>query len=162
MSEMLDKMREFIRQTWVPDFEYVINATDDIPWAPMEKKLSECRVAVISSGGFHLKSDPPFDVDNPCGDPTYRVIPSSATREQLGIAHTHYTHEYVDQDLNVAFPLAIFREMDQEGTIGGLAPNNYSFMGYIPVTEKLVNSTATEVAKRLAADEVDAVFIAPT
>lgn len=162
MSEQLEKMRAFIRQKWVPGFEYVINSPDDIPWAPVRKKLSECKVAVISSGGFHLKNDPPFDADNPHGDPTYRVIPSTATGDQLGIAHTHYDHKYVDEDLNVAFPLAILRQLEREGIIGKLAQNNYSFMGYIPVTDRLINSTAPEVAGRLAADGVDAVLLIPT
>lgn len=162
MSEKLARMRELIRQKWVPDFEYVINSQDDIPWAPMRKRLSDCRVALISTGGFHLKNDPPFDADNPYGDPTYRVIPSAATRDDLGIAHTHYDHKYVNEDLNVAFPLAIFRQLEQEGIIGRLAENNYSFMGYLPVTDRLVNSTAPEVAGRLVADEVDAVLLVPT
>lgn len=162
MSEKLARMRELIRQKWVPDFEYVINSQDDIPWTPMRKRLSDCRVALISTGGFHLKNDPPFDADNPYGDPTYRVIPPAATRDDLGIAHTHYDHKYVNEDLNVAFPLAIFRQLEQEGIIGRLAENNYSFMGYLPVTDRLVNSTAPEVAGRLVADEADAVLLVPT
>ncbi len=53
----------------------------EIPWAPLEKPLHESTVAVISSGGIALKTDPPFDQDgerrNPWwGDPSYRIIPN--------------------------------------------------------------------------------------
>lgn len=162
VSERLHKLREVIKKKWVPDFDYVTSRSDDIPWAPMRKSLRECKVAVISTGGFHLRSDEPFDADNPYGDPTYRVISATATRDQLGIAHTHYDHKYVNEDLNVAFPLAIFRELEREGVIGRLAENNYSFMGYLPVPDRLINVTAPEVAGRLAADGVDAALLVPT
>jgi len=46
----------------------------DIPWAPMEKPLKECRVAVVTTAGIHHKDQKPFDMHDPNGDPTFRVI----------------------------------------------------------------------------------------
>jgi hypothetical protein len=37
-------------------------------WTPVTKPLSECVVSLFTTGGIHLRSDPPFDVDNPHGD----------------------------------------------------------------------------------------------
>jgi hypothetical protein len=59
-----------------------------IPWAPLGKPLSECTVALLSSGGIALKSDTPFDQDgerrNPWwGDPSYRIIPKTATEKDI-------------------------------------------------------------------------------
>ncbi|OPX93577.1 MAG: D-proline reductase subunit gamma [Pelotomaculum sp. PtaB.Bin104] len=162
MSDFLLKMREFIREKWVPNFEYVVNDAADIPWAKLNKRLNQCKVAVISTGGFYQKADHPFDAENPAGDPSYRSIPKTATRADLAIAHTHYDHKYVNEDLNVALPLEIFRQYERRGIIGELAETNYSFMGYIPVAGELINTTAPEVAERLAAAGVDAVFLAPT
>ena len=36
----------------------------DIPWTPLSRPLSDCTVALISSGGIALKTDRPFDQDS--------------------------------------------------------------------------------------------------
>ncbi len=159
---LLERIRSTVRAGAVPDFEYVVNDATDIPWAKLDKPLNLCKVAVISTGGFHVKSDPPFDTANPLGDTSYRAIPKGAIRADLTISHTHYDHHYADADLNVAFPLEIFRDLEGRGVIGGLAQTNYSFMGYIPVADALIKETAPEVAGKLASAGVDAAFLAPT
>ncbi len=70
-----------------------------IPWTPLNKKLSECTVAVISTAGIALKGDRPFDQEgerrNPWwGDPSYRVIPCSATEKDVSIYHMHIDPSY--------------------------------------------------------------------
>lgn len=57
MSDFLLEMREFIREKWVPDFEYVVNDAADIPWAKLNKRLNQCKIAVISTGGFYQKAE---------------------------------------------------------------------------------------------------------
>ncbi|HSS92718.1 MAG TPA: hypothetical protein VLR46_01880, partial [Candidatus Dormibacteraeota bacterium] len=53
---------------------------EDAPvWAPFEKRLAASRIALLTSAGLRLKSQPPFDVereqDNPeWGDPSWRSI----------------------------------------------------------------------------------------
>ena len=41
----------------------------EIPWTPLEKPLSECRMALISSGGMALKIDTPFDQEGEYQNP---------------------------------------------------------------------------------------------
>ena len=53
---------------------------DETPWTPLTKPLSECKVALVSSAGIHLKTDETFDYDRErrqptWGDPTHREIP---------------------------------------------------------------------------------------
>ena len=36
-------------------------AFNDSPWNEMTKPVSECRLALITTGGVHLKSQVPFD-----------------------------------------------------------------------------------------------------
>src|SRR6266478_5248214 len=50
-------------------------AVGKVPWTPLRKPLSESTVVLISSGGVHLRSDHPFNLN---GDPTFRVIPKGA------------------------------------------------------------------------------------
>jgi hypothetical protein len=44
----------------------------------------------FTTGGVHLRSDPPFDVDNPHADWSFREIPTDADTADLAITHTHY------------------------------------------------------------------------
>jgi hypothetical protein len=58
-------------------------------------------------------------------------------------------------------PLDRLREMCERREIGAIAPHHYSFMGSIVSPSKLMKDSAPEVARRLAADAVDVVFLTP-
>lgn len=102
-----------------------------VPWVPVEKPLQESRVCLVTTGGIHLKTDAPFDMVDPEGDPTYRVIPAAATPAELTITHDYYDHRDADRDCNIVFPLERLRELAERGYLGALHPNHYSFMGHI-------------------------------
>ena len=136
---------------------------EDIPWAPVKKPMRETVIALVTTAGVHLKTQPPFDMDDPDGDPSYRVIPSEVTSEALVITHKYYDHSAADSDINVVLPLNRLRELKVEGRIGGMAPFVYSFMGHIdgPHLPTLVEETAPAVARRLKRDGAQAVFLTP-
>ncbi|MBI3949701.1 MAG: hypothetical protein HY314_04510, partial [Acidobacteria bacterium] len=69
--------------------------------------------------------------------------------------------KHVSADKNCVFPLDRLRELEAEGVIGALAPRHFSIMGYVAVTDPLINETAPEVAEKLKADGVDLVLLAP-
>src|SRR5437899_3822660 len=56
-------------------------------WTPFAKRLTDARIAILTSAGIYLKaSQPAFDLDAErerpeWGDPTWRVIPASAKPE---------------------------------------------------------------------------------
>jgi D-proline reductase (dithiol) PrdB len=136
---------------------------DGIPWAPLTRPLAETVVALVTTAGVHLKSQTPFDMADPDGDPTSRVIPSDAERVALIITHKYYDHSAADKDLNVVLPLDRLRELKQEGVIGGIAPHVYGFMGHVdgPHLRTLTGKTAPEVARRLKGDGAEAVVLTP-
>lgn len=134
-----------------------------VPWTSFDTTLSRARITLVSTAGIRLASDPPFDVDAPLGDPSFRVIPTDTRLEGLRISHTHYGHQRAERDLNVVFPLERLRELAAEGVIGALGPRAYSF-GFTIQTRELIDEdvgTARELARRLLADEVDAVIFSP-
>ena len=134
-----------------------------VPFAPVSKPLPECRVAVVSTAGFHLARDEPFDVDATAGDPTFREIPVDADLAKLVITHTHYPHRYAEADPNVLLPLERLRELSAEGAFR-LAPRSFSFGFAGTLTGALVDQpdgTAHEVARRLREDAVDILLVAP-
>jgi D-proline reductase (dithiol) PrdB len=81
-------------------------------------------VAVVSTAGIHLCSDPPFVLET---DASYRVIPRTAQNSDLCITHEHYDRRDALRDPNLVFPLERLRELEAEGVIGCTAEVNYAF-----------------------------------
>jgi D-proline reductase (dithiol) PrdB len=137
-----------------------------IPWTPLSRPLSECTVALLSSAGIALKTDLPFDQEgerqNPWwGDPSYRVLPKSATSEDVRLYHMHIDPSYAEQDLDCLFPLQRLQEMEANRRIGRTSPRHYSIMGYILNPERLLSETVPALIRDLKADLADVVVLVP-
>jgi D-proline reductase (dithiol) PrdB len=137
-----------------------------IPWTPLSKPLSECTVAMLSSAGIALKDDKPFDQEgerqNPWwGDPTYRILPKTASQDQVRLYHMHIDPSYAMQDLNCLFPTQRLQEMETSGRIGQVSPRHYSIMGYILNPERLLSETVPALIQNLKEDQVDVVVLVP-
>jgi D-proline reductase (dithiol) PrdB len=137
-----------------------------IPWTPLAKPLSECNVAMLSSAGIALKNDRPFDQEserqNPWwGDPSYRILPRTATEAEVRLYHMHIDPSYAEQDLNCLFPLQRLQEMETSGRIGRMSPRHYSTMGYILNPEQLLRETVPALIRDLKADLADVVVLVP-
>ncbi len=129
------------------------------PFVRPKKPLSECRLALVTTGGIHLPDQERFDIDDPAGDCSYREIPASAT--DLTWTHAYYRPDE-GTDLDAVFPLWTLRTLVEEGVVGELGPRHFSFMGAIHDPAPLAEETAPEVAGKLAADGVDAVLLTPS
>ena len=136
---------------------------DETPWSPLKKPLSEARVALVTTAGVHLKDQKPFDMENPEGDPTFRVISSDVSAEALTITHDYYDHQDADRDINIVFPLERLAELWKDGLIGAIARRHYGFMGHIVESRIpiLLNQTAPMAAEMMKADSVDVVLLSP-
>jgi len=136
---------------------------DSVPWTPMSKPVRESVVALVTTAGVHRRVDPPFDMTDPDGDPTFRVLPVEGPRAELTITHKYYDHAAADRDLNVVLPVDRLRELAAAGRVGGVAPRMYSFMGHVDGVHlrTLMEVTAPEVARRLRADGAEAVVLTP-
>jgi D-proline reductase (dithiol) PrdB len=137
-----------------------------IPWTPLAKPLSDCAIAMISSAEIALKADRPFDQDcerrNPWwGDPSYRVLPKTATEQDVRLYHLHIDPCYAEQDLNCLFPLQRLHELEQAGEIGRAADRHYSIMGYILRPEELLEQTVPSIIHDLRAEHADVVVLVP-
>ncbi|HAM53173.1 MAG TPA: hypothetical protein DCP92_21660 [Nitrospiraceae bacterium] len=134
-----------------------------IPWTPIKNPLTDCKVAVVTTAGVHHKDQKQFNMKDPKGDPTFRVIDITKPLASLMITHDYYDHADADRDINIVFPVERLKEFEREGIIGKVADVHYGFMGHIlfPHIETLINETAPEVAKRLKADGVDVVLLTP-
>jgi D-proline reductase (dithiol) PrdB len=160
LTSKLEAAQKRIQRGSDPNFAWVIHA--ECPWSPVTVPLEQSTIALVSTCGlYRLDTQAPFDAWNDLGDPSFREIHVETPRDRLRIAHSHYNHTQLVADLNVALPLDHFLCLVGEGAIGRLYPWMFSFMGYLPETHQLVTETAPAVARRLAADGVDAVFLTP-
>ncbi|MFC1814925.1 glycine/sarcosine/betaine reductase selenoprotein B family protein [Thermodesulfobacteriota bacterium] len=137
--------------------------SQDIPWTPVVKPLNKSRVVMITTAGVHHKSQTPFDMFDPDGDPTYREIDSTKPLSDLMITHDYYDHTDADKDINIVFPLDRLKEFEKEGYLGSVANFHYSFMGHIDGDHipTLIKISAPEIGKKLKTDGTDIVLLTP-
>jgi D-proline reductase (dithiol) PrdB len=146
----------------IPDTEY----NGYIPWTPLKKPVSETTFSLMTSAGINYKSDPPFNMEREkkepmWGDPSRREIPSNSTESDIDINHLHINTSYTKEDINVMLPLARFRELEDEGVIGRLAPTCYSYYGFQLDPTILLEETMPKVAAKMHEENVEAVLLTP-
>jgi len=157
----IDGITKRMIRSWIK-----LEAPREIPWTPLSKPLSDCTVALISSGGIALKTDRPFDQEgerqNPWwGDPSYRIIPQTAKAEDIRVYHLHIDPSPAEQDLNCLLPMERLGELAEMRKIGRAAPSHYSYMGYQLEPQKLLEKSIPAIIEHLRADHVDVTVLIP-
>jgi D-proline reductase (dithiol) PrdB len=153
-------------RAWVKTFIPNEDFKDPIPWTPMSKPLIKVTVALVTSAGISLKSDPPFDMEREkrepiWGDRSFRIIPRGTTEKDIDVNHLHINTTYVKQDINVILPLARMAEFEQEKIIGRLAPTAYSFYGFQWQNTDFLKEAIEPISKRMKLEGVAAVLLTP-
>ncbi len=142
-----------------PDFDFII--FHDTPVTPLSKPLKKSKLALITTGGLHLKTDKPFDLSLKDGDSSYRILPGEVGHEDLMVSHKWYNHKFINADLNCVFPIDRMMEYVKTEQIKSLSEEHYSFMGHIYDTKPLMKSSK-KVGERLKELNVDIAFLTPT
>lgn len=134
-----------------------------IPWALPRKPLRKATIALISTGGVHLKSQPPFDMKNKNGDPSYREIPTNAASEDLTITHDYYNHSDAEKDVNLVYPLERLNALVANDALKAVHRFAYCLMGHIDgdLVSTLTSRSAPEIAKKLKTAKVDYALLVP-
>ena len=127
------------------------------------RPLAEARVAMVTAAGLHLADQPAFDMDDPEGDASYRLIPGDVDVSALTITHDYYDHSAADRDLNCVYPIERLRELTRAGELGEVAPRHVGMMGHLSGEQRarLVRETADEIAGIFEQDAVDLVLATP-
>lgn len=136
---------------------------DPVPWTPLKKPLSECRLAIGSSAGLVLPGQEKFDDDMKGGDYTFRTIPSDVDVSQFIDCHRSdaFDHTAMMRDPNLAFPIDRVRELAERGRIGSVAPRHLSFMGSVTAPSRMIKETIPEAAQWMVDDQVDVALFVP-
>ena len=136
---------------------------DPIPFSPLRKPLEQSNVALVSTAGFVMPDQEPFDKEMAGGDFTFREIPATADASTLTESHRSevFDHSGIESDPNLAFPLDRVQDLREQGRIGAVNFRHFSFMGSITAPGRLIERSAPECAARLVADEVDVALLIP-
>ena len=156
LTDLSLKYRAFMRM-------YRYRRVDWRPGSVLTKPLAAARVAAITSAGYYLPTQPPFDESVRGGDCSYRIIEQRADLHALRIGNRSdaFDPSGLEVDKNLALPLDRLHELVSERAIGEVAPRHFSIMGSITAPGKLVSRTAPEIAAMLRQDAVDAVLLVP-
>ncbi len=159
----MGEMSEFSRGLRLVLKAYRWRKIDPVPWTPLSKPLAQCRVALVSSAGFVLPEQQPFDETVRGGDPSFREIPSETPTSILVDTHRSesFDHRGLSRDANLAFPLDRLRELADSGRVGSVNHRHLSFMGSLTAPGRLVRRTAPEALSALVSDEVDVALLVP-
>jgi D-proline reductase (dithiol) PrdB len=131
------------------------------PFTPLRRALSMLNLAVISSAGAYIDGTDPFDTSAPDGDYSYREIPTQIDLSDLLFCARGYDPSFVAQDVNVQIPLARLLEFEANRVIGQLNSTFWSFCGFVPDAERLVEVTVPKLIDRLRHYEVQAALLIP-
>ena len=136
---------------------------EDTPWTRLTTDVDQSRLALITTGGVHLRSQLPFDMLDPHGDPTFREIPRAAVLSDLMITHNYYDHTDADKDINIILPVERVYDLQKAHDIGAVNWRHFSFMGHILKhhIDTLMHESAPAVAAALKKDEVDIAILTP-
>ncbi len=148
---------------------------DDSPFTPLHAPLRQLRLGLMSSSGHFVDGDDPkpFGVENMSQkeaeariddflkvEPQLSVIPMDTPVEKLRVRHGGYDVRGSLADPNVNFPLSRLRELQDEGRIGELASDAYSFMGATSQL-RLLHHTAPEWVKLFQEKQIKALLLIP-
>ena len=145
----------------------------DSPFTPLTGHLAEQRLALVSAGGVFRVDDDPMGPDGPTqqeslgmikdflrGAPTLSAIPRDTPDSMLTARHPGYDARTAQRDPGTVFPLAVLRELEQEGLVR-LAQTHYSFTGATSQV-RLREQAAPAWAEQLRADGVDVCLLVAT
>lgn len=164
-------------------FEWQVRAYDglatrtyeDGPFTPLAKAVADARLALLTSSGHFVEGDDPqpFGVKEMSQEeavarvgeflrmaPQLSAIPVDTPKQRLRVRHGGYDIRGAQADPNVTLPIERLQELEQEGIIGALAPQAYSFVGATAQTP-LLKESGPQWVEMLRQQQVDAALLVP-
>lgn len=155
--EYMKLVDDLYSQLGFPPYRWVVNDAPP-PWASLAKPLSQCRLTLIASGGIYVTGQVAFHFKD---DTSYRAIPTTVRSQDLRATHFAYDLSAARRDPNAVFPIDTLRGLVNEGFLGGLTENAYTFMGGIYSSRKVREQLAPELTNALAREQADLALLVP-
>lgn len=158
----IDKTREYyLSEGYEKPYRWAHN--EDIPFAPMKKSLSQCRVGLVSTSDVALRPEHGGEQRSNDGELVGNVysLPSDVPADLLYSRQEAYDKysTHLD-DVNSYLPITRLHELAAEGKIASVAPRIHGV--YTAYSQRKTRETdSPEVLKRCIEDEVDVVLLTP-
>jgi D-proline reductase (dithiol) PrdB len=160
-ASRLRRILEAIRAEY--DADYAFLEPGALPWNPPVEKISELRVALVTTGGLHLRREAPFRADKEkYGDTSFRIVPHGTPPRELHLGAKSVDRRYAARDPEVALPMRALERLHREGRVGRPAPRHASFCGGIVRPLPGLAESAVRLTELLREDGADAIVLLPT
>ena len=148
---------------------------DDGPFTPLQKRVSDSSLALITSTGHFVEGkDPePLGAKNMTQQeaiekisefvkeaPQLSTLPVDTPEDKLRVRHGGYDIRGVQADPNVAFPLQRLLDLEHEGVVGQLIRQAYSFVGACS-QKRLLNQTGPQWIEIFQQQPMDVALLVP-
>jgi hypothetical protein len=158
----IDRTRDdYVRQGYEKSYQWA--HFDDVPFTPLPKRLSECRVGLLGTSEVAVHFDPNTET-NPIDEEDFRgvyAIPADTPTEKLYSRTLSFDRNATHlDDVNAFYPIDRLREAAADGRIGSLpkrvlgAYNNYS-------QRKVLTQEAPKALAICREEGLDAIVMVP-
>ena len=136
---------------------------DDVPFTPLPRPLSACRVALLTSAAPYQPDKGPQDARAPYNASAkfYQVYAGRTDQDHdLRVSHVMVDRAHLTDDSNTWFPLPALRRAVDRGDIGSLTPH---FLG-VPTNRSqrhTLEVDAPDVLRRCQAEGADVAILVP-
>jgi len=143
--------------------EYPMPDFDRVTPNPAVKDISKAKIALVTSGGIVPKGNPDsIEASSATKYGKYDIEGVyDLTSDKYQTAHGGYDPVYANEDPDRVLPVDVLRDLEKEGAIGQLHRYFYSTVGN-GTSVANAKGFASEFAKELKADGVDAVILTST
>lgn len=155
--DYIDRTKKQYEALGFQAYQWVDNQSP-VPLTPLQKPVSESKLALIASGGLYALGQIAFHFKD---DLSYREIDIHTPEGDLRATHFAYDLAPVQQDPNTVFPVAPLKAQVAAGRLGSLAERAYTFMGGIYSARKVKDILAPAIVHRLLKDQADLALLVP-
>jgi hypothetical protein len=160
----IEKTHEYYRKLGY-DKTYNYAHNEEIPFAPLKKPLSQCRVTLVTTASFVRLNEDGLPLEEPglIGTNELEVftIPSDWPDDRiLCTSQDHDRYQTDMADVNAYFPVARMREFLEGGVFGSLSRNYYRTLPNYS-HRKTTEVDGPEILRQCREDRVDAALLTP-
>jgi len=160
----IDRTHDYYRsQGYEKTYNYAHN--EDIPFTPLEKPLSECRVTLVTTASFLLLDEEgrPLEALKMLGTNELEVFTAPSDWPPDRIVSTSEDHDRYQtdmKDVNAFFPITRLQEFLKEGMFGSLSKNFYRTLPNYS-HRKTTEVDGPEILRQCLEDKVDVALLTP-
>ncbi len=125
---------------------------------PLTVPLEQATIGIVTTCGAYF---PDQERLGETEDTSYRLLPRGRPTGDVLIAHRTPVRVFAEADPNVAYPLDRLLELEDAGTIGGVAEAAVSMVGSITRYDELALEVAPSIVGDFTSMRVDLVLVLP-